>query len=351
MAHGSFQRILFMLRERERRESFNHRVGVITDVDGSGKSQQGGGSGGGGGSSGGGGGGGAGGGGQQGKEGGSKATKIRVQIGVDPKGKPVKSPWFHPNQGHGQDTQQKPWKPGMNYQYSAPGGDLRQITGGPYAPNDEYDEPDHAMGAGDNATTSQNNKLRTTSVSKASSQQGGGGGGGKGGGGGGGGQKEEDETVDERWIGDEKEQKQQGGAGGQGGQSGGGGGQQKKENKPQMITRMSEKGGFTARVGNDDKGVRVAAHPKGGKVAAGEDNCFSAEKDKDSRMYAKENNWVKAKDGQNYVDKPWQIKKGEKDPVPNDNEWVKGKERKKQERQGGSSGKGPSSGAGTGSGR
>jgi hypothetical protein len=30
------------------------------------------------------------------------------------------------------------------------------------------------------------------------------------------------------------------------------------------------------------------------------------------------NNWVKSKDGVNYVDKPWVINKGEKEPIPND---------------------------------
>jgi hypothetical protein len=351
MATGSFQRILFMLRERERRESFINRVGVITDVDGSGKSQQqgGGGGGGGGGNPNGGGGGES----QQGKDGGSKATKIRVQIGVDPQGKPVKSPWFFPNAKHGQQTEQTPWKPGQNYSYSVPGGDFRQITGGPYSPNDEHDEPDHAPETGNDAATWQNNKIRRT-VDSPDDEQSGGGGGNPGGGG----SEKDKDTVHETWIGEKKEKKQsqQGGQGGQGGGNPGAGQQEKKKNEPKLISRMSEKHGITHRIGKGGSAVRNAAHPDGAKTRAGK-TYFVAQKDKDAIVkspqtaYVLGDSTVQVTTPNPRVSRPWIIGSASKDdPVPNDDGYVSGKKRSRQQRKETKT-TGPSSGAGKGSSR
>ena len=270
------------------------------------------------------------------KQGGGE-QKIRVEYGVDHEGKPVVGPWINTTDHRGATREQQQFKKGQNVRISGVDGDYRQATVTPAAEGDSFPQPDSAAdhGYGDSF---QAGKLHTGKwmPEDDDDKQGGGQGGqgGQGGSSGGGGQGgQEKNHRHEVWIAkeDNKPPAHQGksrsvetdggeGAAPQQKQQEQQQGQQKKKKEPEAAVMVSvdEKNGYTARVGKGEEAVRIAAHEKGVKSRAGKDNFFASEKDKDSWFFAKINNNVKAKDGQNFVNKPWIIKDPEPEKIPND---------------------------------
>jgi hypothetical protein len=299
MIFSAHERLLFTLAETQRKVGVGDRMGTVHEVKQDGGEQ-----------------------------------KIRCVIGVDPDGKELIGPWINTTDHRGATREQQQFQKGQNVRISGADGDYRQATVTPWSEGDSFPQPDHAAehGYGDSF---QAGKLHTGKWMPEDDDQQQGGQGGQGGQSGsqsgGGGQGQDKNHRHEVWIAKEdnkppkfagKSQSINTGAAGEGGgqQQAQQPGQQKqkKELEEAVMVSTDEKDGYTARVGKGDDAVRVAAHEKGGKVRAGKDNYFVTEKDKDSYMYAKKNNWVRRKEGQNFVDVPWQIKKGEDDPVPND---------------------------------
>ena len=117
-----------------------------------------------------------------------------------------------------------------------------------------------------------------------------------------------------------------GGAGSGGASSGSGSGQQaqqgqqgqqqQKKEERALQAVMHEKEGHTLVIGKGEDAQRVGVHPKGFGGWGGKDNHFIAEKDGNSHIKAKENNYVSRESGKNFVDDPWIIKKPKKPKVP-----------------------------------
>jgi hypothetical protein len=269
--------------------------------------------------------------------------KIRVEIGVDPQGKPLIGPWMNTTDKRGATREQHQYKKGQNVRIS--GDDYRGATVTAWSEGDSFPQPDNAKdhGYGDSyqAGKFHQGKWMPEDKDEQQGQAGGTAGGGGGQPGAGGGQQQEEKNHRyETWIAkeDNKPPKHSGvsKSSEQGGSSGGGQqsqqGQQKdqkqgekKEPEEAMMQSMDEKNGFTARIGKE---VRVAAHPDGAKTRAGK-TYYSAKKDDNAVMHtekdlynkAKKNFYYVADEGNPYVNKPWQIKKKEKeDEVPNDDQ-------------------------------
>ena len=263
------------------------------------------------------------------EEGGERC--FRCTIGVKPDGTPWRTPWMRSQeQRSGGERSQSKVKEGQNMVIQ---GDPRNGTATPSSEADHAPQPNHAPQT-NGFSQSVGKRLRI--AHHGGKDEGGQGGGGQGGGGGG--QQQGDEFhYSGNWISEEDEEMKQWkpqsgkaeGGGSSGSQLGSGGGiekgqqqeqqkqgEQKKE-KRAMQTFMHQKNGAAGLVGTGDKASRYAAHEKGAKVRSGEDNYFVAEKDKNSFAYAKKDFYAKAKDGQCFVNKPWVIRDGPKDPVPN----------------------------------
>jgi hypothetical protein len=303
MIFDAHQRMLHDLAEVKRKTATSDRMGTVTDVK---------------------------------QEGGEQ--KIRVEMGLDPDGKPIKGPWMSTVDKRGATREQHQYKKGQNVRISGADGDYRQATVSAWAEGDSFPQPDNAKdhGYGDSY---QAGKLHTgqwlpeekDDEKKSDSQAGGAGGGGQSGG-----QEEEKNHRHEVWIAkeDNKPPKHTGESKVESLEYGGSSAkqpqqqqQQQKEKKLEaaVMHSVDEKNGFTARVGED---IRVAAHPQGAKMVAGK-TYYSAKKDdnaimnteKDFYNKAKQNMYYKVEDGNPYINKPWQIKdKEKKDEIPNDNQ-------------------------------
>jgi hypothetical protein len=302
MIFDAHQRMLHDLAEVKRKTATSDRMGTVTDVK---------------------------------QEGGEQ--KIRVEMGLDPDGKPIKGPWMSTVDKRGATREQHQYKKGQNVRISGADGDYRQATVSAWAEGDSFPQPDNAKdhGYGDSY---QAGKLHTgqwlpeekDDEKKSDSQAGGAGGGGQSGG-----QEEEKNHRHEVWIAkeDNKPPKHAGESKVESSEYGGSSAkqpqqqQQQKEKKLEaaVMHSVDEKNGFTARVGED---IRVAAHPQGAKMVAGK-TYYSAKKDdnaimnteKDFYNKAKQNMYYKVEDGNPYINKPWQIKdKEKKDEIPNDNQ-------------------------------
>ena len=303
MINNAHQRMLHDLAETKRRVATSDRMGTVHEVKQAGGEQ-----------------------------------KIRVEYGVDHEGKPVVGPWINTTDHRGATREQQQFKKGQNVRISGVDADYRQATVTPAGEGDSFPQPDSAAdhGYGDSF---QAGKLHTGKwmPEDDDDQKGGGGQSGSQGGGqaGGGGQQKEKNHRHEVWIAKEDNKPpahagksravdSSGAEGSGGGQQAQQGqqqqGQQKEKKKPEAAIMVStdEKNGHTARIGSGDEAIRMAVHEKGVKSRAGKDNFFASEKDKDSWFFAKMDNWVKAKDGNNYVNKPWIIKQGDPEKIPND---------------------------------
>jgi len=270
------------------------------------------------------------------EEGGER--KVRCIMGIRPDGSEWLSPWMSTQeQRSGQERSQSSLKPGQNGVIQ---GSFRQGTFSAQGEADHAPQPKHAPQT-NGPSQSVGKKFRSaTHGGEDEQQQGSGGSGGNQGSSGCGQQQKqekehywtnylvkEDEKL-EKWTPQSGKSQtssgSQGGAGGgglnpKGGQQQGKQGEQKKEEKA-MAVSMHEKMGHTAKIGDGDSAVRYAAHEKGAKIRAGKDNYFVSEKDKKNLIKSKIDNYVHAKDGQNYVNKPWVIKDSPDDPVPNHDE-------------------------------
>lgn len=266
--------------------------------------------------------------------------KIRVEMGLDPDGKPLKGPWMSTVDKRGATREQHQYKKGQNVRISGADGDYRQATVSAWAEGKSFPQPDSAPehGYGDSYQAGKLHTGQWMPEDKDDDQQGGGQGGQGGQGGSQGGQQGEEEKNHrhEVWIAkeDNKPPKHSGKSKVESSEYGGSEQakqqpqeQQKEKKKPEaaVMHSVDEKNGFTARVGED---IRVAAHPQGAKMVAGK-TYYSAKKDdnaimnteKDLYNKAKQNMYYKVEDGNPYINKPWQIKdKEKKDEIPNDNQ-------------------------------
>jgi len=304
MIFNAHERLLHTLAETQRRMATADRMGTVHEVK---------------------------------QEGGEQ--KIRVEMGLDPNGKPLIGPWMNTTDKRGATREQHQYKKGQNVRISGQDGDYRQATVTAWAEGKSFPQPDSAPehGYGDSY---QAGKLHTGKWLPEDDQQQGGGAGPQGGGQSGGqsgqgGQQGEKNHRHEVWIAKDdnkppahsgKSRIMQGGdGGGQQGQQQGQQGQQQKKLEEAVMVSTDEKNGFTGRVGKD---VRVAAHPEGAKTRAGK-TYYSAKKDDNAVMHTekhlynrvKKNFYYFAEDGVPYINKPWQIKEEKKDDeVPNDDQ-------------------------------
>lgn len=272
MANNDLHHILLELAERNRQAAFAERDGTVHEVH---------------------------------------KDKIRVQIGLDAKGKPVLSPWLHTTTMRGGSRERKFYKKGQNVTVSAKGGDMRQATVEHAHPSNQYQAPDHTYdddssggggssgsggGSGGNVNPEKDTyQLGKLGVTKSRGKD----------------KKhyydifmtaEGDEYLDEEKAGgnttSQKPQQQK----------------KKKSGEPTMKMRVSEEGYITGRVGKD---VRFAAHKDGAKVKAGS-NFTTVTKDKVIVKAASGDLHCHAS-GTPYVNKPWVIGSAPDDPVADDN--------------------------------
>jgi hypothetical protein len=241
--------------------------------------------------------------------------KIRVVIGLKPDGTELLSPWLNTTEHRGATRGQKQYKKGQNVRISAVDGDFRQATVTPSAEGDSFPQPDNAdQGYGD---SSQAGKLHTGSWMPEEDEQ-------QQGGQSGGGQQKEKNHRHEVWIAEEDNPPPKHSGKSREEKEGGNDApkeekkdqqQQKEKKKPKAAVMVStdEKNGYTARVGT---AVRVGIHKDGAKLRAG-DSYFAAEKDKDTKMYAKQNVFIRS-GGANFIDKPWVLRRGQDEKIPND---------------------------------
>jgi hypothetical protein len=203
--------------------------------------------------------------------------KMRVNMGNDPDGKPILSPWLHSGGGDGKSDarEEKRFIKGQNVLLISPDGDFRQAHVLPGAENNAHPRPDHAS---DDSETYQYDQLRVT--------------------------KQKD--AYEVWLSEESSQQQQQGGDQQPQQTGASqGGQQQQPQQRQrnpgtaaVKVRVHKDGGITGRVGKDDNTVRFSAHKEGAKLKFGKKHWV-----------------VVTKDGIIFSSKP---EIGE-DPIPDDN--------------------------------
>jgi hypothetical protein len=230
-----------------------------------------------------------------------KGDKVRVVLGGTPD-TPMLSPWLHTTLMRGGARERRFFRKGQTVRLSCPGGDLRQATVTHYAESDYYPAPDHAEDAGEDSETYQQGRTRQTIT----------------------------EDTQEAWL--AQEESQQPNVQGQGvmrgqqqqGKQQQGQQQQKSSGSPASILRQNKDGGITGRIGTD---VRFAAHEKGPKLKAKQDNWLLIDKQEERvKVKSKQDPWI---------NKPWVIKDHE-DPIPDDNKHVSG--RKKSPGAGGGSG-------------
>lgn len=187
-----------------------------------------------------------------------KGDKLRMIIGKDKNGKEVLSPWLNTATMRGGAREMRFFKPGQTLALICPGGDIRQGMITPFAPNKDFQRPEHADSSGKDEESYQLDDYR---------------------------QKQTKDGVD-MWLQPDEKQQQSGGQQQQKkGHVGGG--------KAKMKSRMNASGGITHRVGTE---MRMAAHQKGVKMRSKSD-------------------WVVVKDGQIIMSRPPII---DRDPVPND---------------------------------
>lgn len=190
-----------------------------------------------------------------------QGDKLRMIIGKDKDGKEVLSPWLNTANHRGGATEARFYKKGQNVSMFCPGGDIRQGTLSPYAPNKDFQRPEQADSSGQDEESYQLENYR---------------------------QKQTKDGVD-MWLQDEEKKKQQGKTAG---------GQQKKKGhvgggKAKVKTRLNANGGITHRVSTD---ARAAVHKDGAKIRTKEQ-------------------WVVVTKKNIIMSKPPIIAK---DPVPND---------------------------------
>jgi phage baseplate assembly protein gpV len=173
--------------------------------------------------------------------------KMRVNMGNDPDGKPILSPWLHSGGGDGKSDarEEKRFIKGQNVLLISPDGDFRQAHVLPGAENNAHPRPDHAS---DDSETYQYDQLRVT--------------------------KQKD--AYEVWVSEESSQQQQGGQqqGGQQPQQG-----QRNPGTAAVKVRVHKDGGITARIGKDDNAVRFSAHKDGVKLKFGKKHWVVVTKD------------------------------------------------------------------------
>jgi hypothetical protein len=174
--------------------------------------------------------------------------KMRVNMGNDPDGKPILSPWLHSGGGDGKSDarEEKRFIKGQNVLLISPDGDFRQAHVLPGAENNAHPRPDHAS---DDSETYQYDQLRVT--------------------------KQKD--AYEVWVSEESSQQQQGGQQ-QGGQQQP---QQRQRNAGTAAVKMRvhKDGGITGRIGKDDSAVRFSAHKDGVKLKFGKKHWVVVTKD------------------------------------------------------------------------
>jgi hypothetical protein len=287
MIYNQFHRMLHQLAETQRKQATGDRMGTVAEVK------------------------------QEGNE-----QKIRVEIGVDPDGKPLLGPWMNTVDKRGATREQHQYKKGQNVRIS--GDDYRQATVSAWSEGESFPQPDNAPehGYGDSYQAGKLHTGKWLPEDDEEQQQGGQGGGGNPNGGG-----QEKNHRHEVWIAKE-DNKPPKHSGKSQVMNGGGGqqkpGEQKKEKKKleeAVMVSTDEKNGYTARVGKD---VRVAAHKDGAKTRAGK-TYFVAQKDKDAIVkspqtaYVLGDSTVQVTTPNPRVSRPWIIGSGSKeDPVPND---------------------------------
>ena len=218
-----------------------------------------------------------------------KGDKVRVVLGGTPD-KPMLSPWLHTTLMRGGARERRFFRKGQTVRLSCPGGDLRQATVTHYAESDHYPAPDHADDAGEESETYQQGQTRQTIT----------------------------EDTHETWLAQQESQQPNvqgtGVVKGQQQQTPQQQ-QQKSPGSPASILRQNKSGGITGRIGTD---VRFAAHQKGPKLKAKQDNWLLIDKEEERvKVRSKQDPWI---------NKPWVIKDHE-DPIPDDNQHVSGRGR------------------------
>jgi hypothetical protein len=87
--------------------------------------------------------------------------KVRVLMGMSPTGQPYLSPWLDTHMMRGGAREHRRFKKNQNVQVVLANGDpFNNAYVVPYAPNDEFPEPDHTEAAGEDAETFQLDELR-----------------------------------------------------------------------------------------------------------------------------------------------------------------------------------------------
>lgn len=131
MAGGMDQdRVVQQVSDHQRKAGMNTRTGYISDI----------------------------------KSGENGELKVRMVIGLDPNGKPVKSPWLWTTHHRGQSTERMAFKKDQTGRMVAPDGDYRQayFTTGPES--EKCPPPDHAKNEAEHYF--QNGDLHTTRAEK-----------------------------------------------------------------------------------------------------------------------------------------------------------------------------------------
>jgi hypothetical protein len=187
--------------------------------------------------------------------------------------------------------------------------------------------PDHANKSGQDEETLQLGHLRVSygkDSQKGQSEEGQQQGGGQQSSGQQQGQEEDgDDYGYDIWLQAPEKQQQQGAGGGQqqGSQQQGSGSQSEKRNtggeKARIKFRINNDGGITGRIGNGDSAVRFATHKDGAKIRVGNTWFVASKKDKNALIAADKDVHVDPQ-GTPFVNKPWKIAQGPKDPIPND---------------------------------
>jgi phage baseplate assembly protein gpV len=180
---------------------------------------------------------------------GGNERKMRVNMGNDPDGKPILSPWLHSAGGDGKShaREEKLFSKGQNVLLISPDGDFRQAHVFAGAENDAHPRPDHAS---DDAETYQYDQLRVTKKGDAY----------------------------EVWLAEGSSQQQGQSQQGQG-QQGQGQDGQRSAGTAAVKVRIHKDGGITARVGKDGEAVRFSAHKEGAKLKYKNDHWLVVTKD------------------------------------------------------------------------
>ncbi|RZN24776.1 phage baseplate assembly protein V [Bradyrhizobium sp. Leo121] len=90
-----------------------------------------------------------------------KGDKMRMVLGQDKNGQDVFGPWLDTINHRGGARERRFYKKGQNLTLFCPNGDMSQAIVAPFAPNKNFEHPDHANKSGQNEETYQQDTIRS----------------------------------------------------------------------------------------------------------------------------------------------------------------------------------------------